>query len=429
MRVVLAANWWYRRGGLGAVMFDEAEGLISRGHVVIPFAAAHPDNLPAASASMFPPFRETQHAGREMSMVDRITTAASVVYNRDAARRFDHLLDTWQPDLVHLHNTARQLSPSVVRVARNRNVPVVLTAHDYGLVCPQGQLYKGDREACVPPNCTRGDVRHVILNRCVKGSIAASGLAAVEHLVHRALHLYTDVDAIVAPSRFMAQTLTAAGVPARRITVIPNGIQGGPRPTAVAGSGGHILFSGRLAREKGLDVLVAAARLAPDVPIVVAGDGPDADRLRATAPASVRFVGHQDPVALAGLLAASVAVVMPSTWYENAPISLVEALRAGRPVIATDLGGHPELLLPGGGILVPPGDPAALADEMSALWNDRNSATTIGRSGRRTFEQRHTLDRHLDSIEALYRQLVDPGDGERHQPARPRQPRTPGART
>ena len=405
----MAANWWYRRGGLGAVMVDEAEALERRGHAVIPFAAAHPANLPTPYARSFPRFRETQDAGAGMGGLDRIRTAVSLVYNRDAAARFSDLLDEVRPEIVHLHNAARQLSPSVVLAARRRRIPVLITAHDYSLVCPQGQLYRGDREPCGPPNCLRGDVWHVVGSRCVKGSTAASAVAAVEHLVHRSLGMYTGCDLIIAPSGFLARTLVRAGLPARKIAVLPNGIEPASPPAASAAAGGHVLYGGRLAREKGLGVLMAAAGLVPGIPFVIAGDGPEAEALRSGAPPNVTFVGHQDPAALAALLAGAVAVVMPSTWFENAPISLLEALRAARPVVATDIGGHPEMLSGGGGVLIPPGDAPALANAISSLWGDREGAARMGAAGREAFEARYTLAGHVDRLEDIYRRLAAGG--------------------
>ena len=406
MKIVMAANWWYRRGGLGAVMLDEAAALESRGHEVVPFAAAHPANLPTQYSTWFPSFMETQDAGRALSGRARVRSVARLLYNRDAARRFGALLDEIGPAVVHLHNASRQLSPSVVSAARARHIPVVITAHDYSLICPQGQLYKADRAPCEAPNCVRGDVRHAVLNHCVKGSTSASGLAAIEHLVHRALGLYTACDLILAPSAFMARSLARAGIPARRIALLANGIDPGESPGPPPGPGGHILYSGRLGREKGLDVLLAAARQDTDVRYVVAGGGPEASRLRRAASANVAFVGHQDPASLPRLLADAVAVVMPSTWYENAPISLLEAFRAGRAVVATDLGGHPEMLASGGGVLVAPGDPGALADAVGALWRDRTAARQHGLAGRRVLERRYSLEGHIDRLLGIYDRVV-----------------------
>lgn len=136
MRIVMAANWWYRRGGLGAVMFDEARGLESRGIEVIPFAAAHPQNEATPWSRFFPTFTETAQAGALMSPLARAATAFNLVHDREAARSFARLVDEIRPDVLHLHGPSRQLSPSIIAVAVRHRIPVVITLHDYALICP-----------------------------------------------------------------------------------------------------------------------------------------------------------------------------------------------------------------------------------------------------------------------------------------------------
>jgi glycosyltransferase involved in cell wall biosynthesis len=407
MRVVMAANWWYRRGGLGGVMLDEAAALEQRGHTVVPFAAAHPDNVETEWSSYFPPFVETGDAGRALPPTTRVGVALRLIRNGAAATAFARLLDKVRPDIVHVHNPSRQLSPSVVGEARRRGIPVALTLHDYALICPQGQMYKAGQRPCVAPNCVRGNVIHAVLNRCVQDSVAASAVAATEHLVHRALGSYTRrVARFIAPSRFVADSIVRAGLPSQRTMVLPNGLDPGREPPSVPSSGGHILYTGRLAREKGLWDLLAVARARPEIPFTIAGDGPIRSVLMASAPPNVTFAGHIDQRALDELRASAVAVVSPSTWYENAPLAVLEAMRAARPVIATAIGGQPELLASGGGILVEPGDVTALSRATNQLWLDRAQSTEFGTAGRAALIAHYSLDRHVDRLLEIYGQVT-----------------------
>jgi glycosyltransferase involved in cell wall biosynthesis len=409
MRVVMAANWWYRRGGLGAVMLDEATELGSRGHEVIPFAAAHPDNLATPWSTYFPAFTETAADGRGMSATERVRAAVDLVHDRAAGQAFGRLLDDVRPDLVHFHNPTRQLSPSVIGVAVKHDIPVLLTLHDYSVICPQGFLLKGGTVPCSPPNCVRGNTIHAVTNRCVHGSLAASGVASVEHLIHRALGSYTRrVTRFLAPSRFIAATVADAGVADARVTLLANGIRPGPEPGPLPTAGGHILYTGRLVHEKGVADLLAAARGMPEIPVVVAGDGPLRERLEAERSANVTFVGQRDPVELDALRDRAVAVVSPSIWFENAPLAVLEAMRAGRPVIATAIGGQPELLEGGCGILVAPGDVDGLAAAIRRLWNDRTEAAALGRTGRTRLRERYSLDGHIDGLLRIYGEVAGP---------------------
>ncbi len=172
-------------------------------------------------------------------------------------------------------------------------------------------------------------------------------------------------------------------------------------------SGGHVLFAGRLAREKGLDVLLAAARLLPDVPVVIAGDGPIRGWLESDAPGSVRFLGDQTPDELRRLRADAVAQVSPSTWYENAPLTVLEAMRDGRPSIVSATGGQTEIVDGGSGLVVPPRAAVALADAIRTLWQNRSLAEQLGQAARQRLLASYTLDRHVSTLEGIY--------GEAHQ--------------
>jgi glycosyltransferase involved in cell wall biosynthesis len=408
MRIVMAANWWYRRGGLGAVMLDEADGLVARGHEIIPFAAAHPENLPTTWDTYFPPFVETSTGGRELALAERVTAALDLIHDRRAATSFERLLTTVQPDVVHLHGPARQLSPSIVGVAVRLKVPVVMSLHDSSLICPQGLLLRGGTTPCVPPNCNRGNVTHAVTNRCLQDSAVVSAVGAVEHLVHRAFGSYTRrTDRFITPSQFLARTVVEAGVAAQRVVVLPNGINPGREPSPLPFEGGHVLYAGRLSREKGLPHLLAAAARLTDVPFVLAGDGPDRAMLEASAPPNVSFVGHLGSSALAEQREGAVVAVSPSTCYENAPLAVLESMRSARPVVATDIGGQPELLRTGGGLLVPDADPVSLATAIDRLWRDRDAAARMGREGRAALVARYSLDRHLDGLLGIYGAVVE----------------------
>jgi glycosyltransferase involved in cell wall biosynthesis len=407
MRVVMAANWWYRRAGLGGVMLDEAVALEQRGHTVIPFAAAHPDNLETVWSRYFPPFVETGDGGRGLTPATRLAAALRLIRNGNAAAAFGRLLDEARPDIVHVHNPSRQLSPSVVGEARRHGIPVVLTLHDFALICPQGNMYKAGNRPCVSPNCVRGNVIHAVLNRCVQDSVAASAVAATEHLVHRAFGSYTRrVARFIAPSQFVADAIVRAGLPSQRTLVLPNGLDPDREPPPVPWSGGHILYTGRLAREKGLWDLLQVARGMPEIPFTIAGDGPIRAVLTASAPPNVVFAGHLDQAALADLRSSAVVVVSPSTWYENAPLAVLEGMRAGRPVVATAIGGQPELLALGGGILVEPGDVAATSQAINRLWLNRDQAAEIGTAGRAALIAHYSLDRHVDRLLEIYDQVT-----------------------
>lgn len=408
MRIVMVANWWYRRGGLGAVMLDEAAALERRGHEIVPFASRHHENLATEWARYFPEFRETGNLGGSMPLTRRVSTALRLINNREAARSFALLLDDFHPHIVHLHSAARQLSPAILAVARRRRIPVVMSQHDYQLVCPQGYLLKGDREACKPPNCVHGNPVPSVVYRCVRRRLVPSAVAALEYGLHRARGAYSGrVDLLLAPSHFIEEILIDAGIPAARVRYLANGIDPGQDPPKLLVGGGHVLYAGRLSHEKGLGVLMEAIRSLPEIPLVIAGDGPIRAELERLAPPSVRFVGHVGGDELRRLRTQAVALVSPSIWYENAPISVLEGMRDARPVIVSAIGGQPELVEGGCGLLVPPGNAEALAGALSLLWHNRGLAARMGRTGRARLLASYSLDQHVSTLESIYRETVD----------------------
>ena len=404
MRVAMVANWWYRRGGLGGVMLDETSWLSGRGHEIMPFAAAHPANLPASTSRFFPPFVETAELGAGLVPFERLRAARAVIHNRDAARLFAEFIRSVRPDLVHLHGMVRQLSPSILGVAREAGLPIVMTLHDFGLVCPQGLMWKGGRSACTTPNCVLGNPLYALRFRCIKDSFAGSALGSVEYLVHRSLGWYRErVQLFIAPSRFLMDTVGRSGaVDPSRLRHLPNGLSVPSQLVDVPQTGGHVLFTGRLVPEKGLMVLIDAARRLPRVPFVIAGDGPLREELSRAAPSNVSFLGHQEADKLDELRDQAVAVVSPSVWYENAPLAVLEAMRASRAVVVTEPGGQAELIANGGGIVVRAGEVEGLAAAVAALWEDRLLARRVGSIGRQTFLASYSADRHVEGLEAIY---------------------------
>ena len=406
MRIAMVANWWYRRGGLGAVMLDEAAELERRGYDIAPFAAAHPDNLPSRWSEYFPGFRETGEMGAGMSAGAKAGTAFRLVRNGEAVRKFGAFLDASRPDVVHLHNAVRQLSPAILGMARKRRIPVIVTWHDYSLVCPQGKLLKGETRACTPPNCVHGNPLPVFRYKCIRRRRLPSLIAAVEYGTQRFTRAYSRSSYVaICPSHFLERTLVDAGIKPASVRYLPNGVAPGEEPQALPKSGGTMLYTGRLVVEKGLDVLLEAARRLPEIPVVIAGDGPLRSQLEKQAPASVRFVGHLTPEELGRARAEAVAILSPSVWYENAPIAILEAMRDGRPTIASEIGGQTELLT-GGGLLTPAGDAAALAVAMERLWKDRGLAAEMGAAARVRLLAEFTLDRHVTALEAIYREAL-----------------------
>jgi len=329
-----------------------------------------------------------------------------------AARQFARLLDDFKPDVVHVHGIHRQLSPSILAVARRRGLPVVQSIHDHHPICASGDLLRGGAFACQPPRCGRFNVLPCVRFRCVQASAVRSAVAAAELLSRRWVVRYAAlVDVFVSPSRYLAKVLADGGWQKVPLHVVPNAIavaEGLP-PSEERGAclppeceQPYFVYAGRLSREKGLTTLMKAVQAA-GVRLVVAGDGPLAADIRSRAPECVTFLGRVPGSTVDALLAGCQAAVVPSECPENAPMGVLEPMAWGRPVIASRIGGIPEQLRNAvDGLLVDPGEAVELAAALRLLRDDREYADRLGESARRRVSTEFSPESHLRGLERAY---------------------------
>jgi glycosyltransferase involved in cell wall biosynthesis len=395
-----------RRGGTERLLFDLSASLAERGHEVIPFATQDPRNEATPYSSFFPEKRD--YDGR--SPWKRARLAARAIYDGEARRLLERLLDEHPCDVAHLHNIYHQLSPSVLDALRSRSVPTLMTVHDYKLVCPNYRLFRGGApcEKCVgtPLPLWAG------VHRCQRNSVAESWLVAVESSVHRLRRSYENgVDAFVAPSEFLRSMLLRHGFAAERVRHIRNAprLYGAAKTTTKRASRPTVFYAGRLSEEKGLSVLLEAARELPGLDIRVAGEGPLADTLRRRygSLSHVEFLGQLDDGALADERARCWAMALPALWYENAPMSVIEAFAAGRPVLVADHGGLTEMVEEGKqGWRIAPGDVAAWRQALRRLMEAGDELGVMGEEAARWHRQRYSHDQMMRAYLELYAELA-----------------------
>ncbi len=382
-------------------MFDVADLQETRGDVVAFFGMDHPDNDPMPYAGHFPSYVEFR--APSMPFRSRLTASARMLYSRTAELGIEAVLKDFRPDVVHLHNIYHQLSPSVLRPLERAGIPSVMTLHDYKLACPTYQFLDHGRlcEACVG-----GHFYHAATHRCKDGSLAASVLAAVESYAHGITRAYAPVHLFIAPSRFLAGKMKEAGVFPDRMRLLNHFVDSAPIAVK-KNPGGPFVFAGRLSSEKGVDVLIRAAGRAPGVNVDVLGDGParpELEQLAAdVAPGRVRFHGRVGKPAVHEAMRSATAVVVPSRWHENQPMTILEAFACGVPVVGTDLGGIPELVSDGeNGFTCAADDPVALADKMHELAAQPRLALDMGRRARALVVDGYTPALHLSRLSRLY---------------------------
>jgi glycosyltransferase involved in cell wall biosynthesis len=399
-RLLSINNYHYRRGGAEAVYLDQQDLFEAAGWETAAFAMQHPKNIESPYARYFV---EEIEFGHDYGLAEKLRMAAKIIHSSEAQRNMRRLLDDFAADVAHVHSVYHHISPSVLPVLSERGVPVVLTAHDLKLLCPAYTMLRDGRPC---EECAGGSTIQALRHRCIKGSSALSGLIAMESGIHRMTGVYRKhVDKVIAPSQFYRDKFVEYGWPEEQVAYVPNFLVAEDvEPRFEAGD--YFVFVGRLSYEKGVDTLVRAAAAA-GVPLRVVGDGPLRQSLEdqyGGEDASIRFEGFQSGDDLWALIRGSRALVIPSEWYENAPISVLEAYAAGKPVIGARIGGIPELIEVGAtGWLFESGSVESLAGvlgDVMAMPGDKVQA--IGRAARERVEARHSPASYVDNLIAIY---------------------------
>ncbi len=393
MNVLLVHNHYRSEmpSGEDLVFEQEATALADAGHTVERFERFSDDI-----------------AGR--SRAGRAIVPAQVVWSDEARRSLQRSLRAWRPDVVHLHNPFPLLSPSVLYACRAEDVPVVVTVHNYRLVCSNGALFR-DGARC--HDCVGRFPLPAVRHACYRNSRLATLPMAASQVVHRGAWR-TLVSAYVFISEMQREIIAADGFPPERLFVKPNFVPDpGATPTT---SDPLVAFAGRLTSVKGVEVLLAAwdrylgdAGASPGLRLAIAGAGPLETEVAAWAKArpSVDWLGPLTRSDCASLLARARAVILPSTWEETFGLVAVEAMAAGVPPVASARGSFPELITDGvDGVLFEPGDVTALARVLQEVDAEPDRYRMLGSAARQTYERRFAVDTNLQQLVRVYEYAI-----------------------
>jgi glycosyltransferase involved in cell wall biosynthesis len=345
--------------------------------------------------------KSSQTMGR--GLLRKAGAVFSAIYSPASAREMKALLEQQRPDVVHSHNLFPLISPSVLSVCHKANVPVVMTCHNYRLMCPIAVHFQGGQ---ICEHCLGGREYWCALRNCRSNRLESLAYG-LRGMCTRSLGLFKhNVTRFIAISAFLKQRLVEAGFSADCIDVVYNTVAV-PDTAADPAQGRYVAFAGRLSEEKGLDMLLAAAAQVPEIPVRIAGAGPLEDALKAAAPKNVSFSGMFDKAGLEAFYRGARCVVVPSRWYEAFGLVAAEAMAHGIPVLAARMGALPELVLDNEtGFLFESDQPEDLAEKLRLLWNDPGLAQRLGSAGRDRAVREFNEETHFRRLAAVYEKAI-----------------------
>ena len=388
VRILQLHNHHASLGGAMEVLAHEASFLRQAGHRVEEYS------LPPAEQMGLSPL----HAG------------AKAVWNREACRILEERITSLRPYVMHVHTPFPLLSPAVFRTAQRLDVPAVATLHSYRYSCIAGTCFRNGHpcEDCVGKRLKLPGLRH----RCYHDSIGASAALTLSLSLHGALGTFSQsVDRFLALTSFSKRLLIRDGVPEAKIVVKPNSVPDPGEPANSKVTQRYVVYVGRLIDVKGIDTLLDAWKLAQngDVRLRIAGDGELRGLVeqRAEHDPSIDFLGWIDEDDVSRLMAEAEAVVVPSKWYEGAPLVILRSLAVGTPVMVSDLENIcAEVLSDQGGISFSVGNADSLAAALTQLAHEPAWFAGMRGNARESYLRRYSPSADLTRLEALYADVL-----------------------
>lgn len=314
--------------------------------------------------------------GLRDSAVGKIKGFVAGIHSPAGVRAMREALRREKPDVVNVHNLYPFISPAALRKCKRAGVPVIMTVHNFRLICPTGLfmrnggpceycLQKGNEWGCVKFNCENSLLKSV-------GYAARNAVARIKR------HYIDCVDKFACITDFQRRKLIEAGFPAEKITVIPNSMDADV--ISVPKQGDYVAFSGRLSREKGVDLIFEVARRNPEIPFKLAGAARDS-QLIANLPDNVELMGYLSGEDLKNFYDNARFFVMASRCYEGFAMAILEGAAYSKPMIAPNHGGFTEIIGTGAdaiGLLFEPGNADALDAAVTRLWNNPDECNALG---------------------------------------------------
>jgi glycosyltransferase involved in cell wall biosynthesis len=452
MQILFCNKYFFINGGTEKYLYNVMNYLSARGHSTVPFSVRYTGTWPSPYEKYFlePPGDPTQAhlANIRFSPANILRFLDRSTYSFEARIKLNRLLKAVNgADIAYVLNIYNYMSPSIFHTFKRHHIPVVMQIGDYNLLCPSYSLLR-DGKPCTL--CVRGDYYHGLQYRCVKNHLAASAVRVAAMYIQRIMRLYDLVDAFVVPCTFMKDKLIEGGFAEQKIHLLPypverrqgvrkrqgdreregrregeqkraDGVQALPYPVERTTEPdkdwrkkNYVVSFGRISYEKGLDTLIGAfQRLNPPIDLYIIGrsyDGEEERLKRLIEPQAqdrIHFLGFKSGQTLAQWIAEALFSIVPSRWYDNAPLSIYESLLNGTPVLAARIGGIPEQIQEGlTGYLFEPESCDDLAEKMALMLSDRERLLRMGTAGQAYVRDNLLIKDQMDNLVNFFEDVI-----------------------
>jgi glycosyltransferase involved in cell wall biosynthesis len=378
-------------GGSETYIFKHGEYLTSIGNEVQYFGMEHEGRIVGNNAEQYTQNMDF-HGG---SKLKQLTYPFKTIYSTEAKKKLTIVLNDFKPDVIHINNFNYQLTPSIIYAANEykkragKKVKIVFTAHDYQLICPNHQLYSEKDYVC--EKCIGAHFGNCVKNKCIHSSTAKSLIGTIEATVYNSLKTYKYIDCVICPSDFMKNKMDTNPIFKGKTITLHNFID--TVNTAPSNKKDYVLYFGRYSREKGIYCLVNST----NTNFVCAGSGEFEDYIDKAS--NTENVGFKTGEELIELIKGAKCTVYPSVWYENCPFSIMESISYGTPVVASNIGGIPELIDDQKtGILFEPNNIEEFESAIHSITDDDKKADQMSKN---------CLNKHFYTVEEYAQKLLN----------------------
>ena len=424
MKIIFCNKYFFLNGGTERYLYNTMNYLAARDHDIIPFSVRYANSWPSDWEDYFlPPPGDPDQAHLDnirfsptniFRYIDRST------YSIEARITLNRLLKaTGGADIAYLLNIYNYMSPSIIHTFRRHHIPVVMQTGDYHLLCPSYSLLRNGNPCEL---CVQGQYYHGLRHRCVKNHFAASLVRVAAMYIQRWIGIYKLVDAIVVPCQFMKEKLIEGGFETSKIHLLEypverrSGTRGtkADRGNTVWQKKNYMVYFGRISYEKGLDTLIDAfQKLNQPIDLVIIGRSYDGEEQRLKkmilphAKHRIHFIGFQSGQALSQWIAEALFSIVPSRWYDNAPLSIYESFFQGTPVLGARIGGIPEQIQDGvTGCLFEPDVSDDLMLKMETMLANRDNLIQMGRAGHIFVKENLLIKDQTDRLTDLFETVI-----------------------